>query len=301
MSEKSFTAPRYWPVWLMIALMYLSAKLPWRAQYQLAKGLSALLYLFARHRRNIIAVNLKLCFPEWDEATHKRKVKETLFNNTLGFIETSNVYYCPIERYRDKVTIHGQDILEAAKAKGKGVLLLGAHYSHLDLGGALVSLICEPYAIYRPNDNPLINQQIVKGRLRFMKDIINRADMRGIMRALKNNAIVWYPPDQDYGKRHTVYAPFFGVNAATITSTTRLSNFNQSEVVMLSWYRKGAREEYELAFSKAPEGFPSGDDTIDATLINKALEDGIRQAPTQYMWTHRRFKTQPDGKGKLYK
>ena len=295
----SFAAPAYWGTWLTITLLKLIAQLPWCAQYKLAQALGALLRLIAKRRRKIVEVNLRLCFPEWGEAEQKQKVKQVFFHNVLGFFEAANAYHHPITRYQPRVDIRGQDILKAAQAKGKGVLLIGAHYSHLDFGGALVSLVCEPTAIYRPNDNPLMDQYIIKGRMRFMKGVVKRTDMRGIVKALKKNEVVWYPPDQDYGKQHAVYAPFFGVTAATITATTRLAKFNDSPLVMLSYYRNDTTGRYQLEFSEPPAAFPSGDDTVDATLINAALEHNIRKAPTQYMWTHRRFKNQPDDK-KLY-
>lgn len=300
MPDPKFIAPRYWPIWLVITLFHVVAKLPFAVQKRLAQTLSFLLRLFAGHRTHIVDTNLRLCFPEWDENTRKQKVREVLYHNAFGFLEAANAYHRDIESYRDKVDFIGLEHLQNAIAQGRGTLLLGAHYSQLDLGGALVSLVCDPYAIYRPDNNPLMDRYIIQGRNTFMKGVIKRTDMRGIARALKKNDVVWYPPDQDYGRQHAVYAPFFGVNAATITATSRLVKFNQSPVVMLSYRRDDTSGRYTVEFSPGPEGFPSGDDTMDATLINKALEECIRKAPTQYMWTHRRFKTQPDGRKKLY-
>lgn len=300
-SPPNYYTLRYWPTWLAILLLNIWSMLPWRMQTAVARILGRVLMTLARRRRYIVDVNLQLCFPEWDEATRKKKIKEVFFNNALGLVETSNAYRSSAKTLQDKVVIEGLDVLKAAQDQQRGVLLLGAHYSHLDMGGALTALACDPLAIYRPNNNPLMDKYIIDGRMTFMKGIIKRSDMRSIARALKKNEVVWYPPDQDYGRDHSVYAPFFGVNAATITATSRLVKFNQSPVVMLSCYRDEKSEKYHLTFKPAPEGFPSGDDTIDAELINKAIEDCIRLAPTQYMWTHRRFKTQPDGRAKLYK
>lgn len=299
MTKSKFYTPRFWPAWLVISLFNFWSALPWTWQYKVAQGLSAIFNIIGKRRRNIVSVNLKLCFPQWDDVTREKKIDEVMFNNTLGIVESINAYRHPVDSFRDRLHVTGLDILDAAKAEGRGVLLLGAHYSHLDLGGALVSLVCDPYAIYRPNNNELLDKYIIDGRMTFMKGVIKRTDMRGIIKALKRNEVVWYPPDQDYGKQHAVFAPFFGVNAATITATTRLVKFNQSIVVMMSCYRDDSGD-YHLEFSKAPAGFPSGDDTTDAELINKALQQCISKAPTQYMWTHRRFKTQPDGRAKLY-
>ncbi len=181
------------------------------------------------------------------------------------------------------------------------MILIGAHFSHLDFGAALISLVSEVIVIYRPNNNPVMDHFILKGRKNILKGVIQGDNMRAVIRALKNQEVIWYPPDQDYGEKHSVYVPFFGVNAATITATSRLVKFNDSPVLMLSYRRDDETGRYTMEFEAAPEGFPSGDEVKDARLINQALERNIRKAPTQYMWTHRRFKTQPEGKGKLYK
>ncbi|MGH1373970.1 MAG: lipid A biosynthesis acyltransferase [Cellvibrionaceae bacterium] len=298
--DREFLAPRYWPTWLAIWSLQLWGKLPWRLRYGIARILGFVAFHLARRRRHIVDVNLSLAFPEWSKKERRQKVADVLFNNVIGLAEASNVYQTPIEELRQNTTIKGQEVLEKAIAQGRGVLLLGAHYSHLDLGGALVSLVCQPTAIYRPNNNPLMDHYIKRGRMTFMRDVILRSDMRGIAKALKKGDVVWYPPDQDYGRSHAVYAPFFGVNASTIIATSRLVKFNRSPVVVMSVSRNGKNAQYTLEFQELPAEIPSGDDVRDATIVNQALEHCIRKAPTQYMWTHRRFKTQPDGRAKLY-
>ncbi|GAA6150586.1 LpxL/LpxP family Kdo(2)-lipid IV(A) lauroyl/palmitoleoyl acyltransferase [Pseudoteredinibacter isoporae] len=296
-----FYHPKYWPVWLLVGSMYLLVRLPWSVQKGLAKGLGFLLYTLAGKRRRIVKKNLELCFPEWHQEEQRKRVKEVFYHNALGMIEAFNAYHYPPEKFHSKVEIRGAELLEKAKAKGKGVILVGAHYSHLDFGAALISLVSDVIVIYRPNNNLLMDHFILKGRKNILKDVIPRDNMRAVIRALKNENVVWYPPDQDYGEKHSVYVPFFGVNAATITATSRLVKFNDSPVLMLSYRRDDDNDCYTMEFEAPPEGFPSGDERKDAELINQALEHNIRKAPTQYMWTHRRFKTQPDGKGKLYK
>lgn len=299
--NKHFLHPRYWSGWLLIAFFRVVAWLPWGLQKAVAWFLGSTLFYLARERRHIVDVNLRLCFPQWDAATRRQKTREVFLNNAMGLVETANGYYLSPEKLRSMVDIRGLDKLEAALARGKGVLLLGAHYSHLDLGGALISLAHPIYCIYRPHNNPLMDRYIIKNRQKFLKGLVERRDMRGILRALKNNGVVWYPPDQDYGGKHSVYAPFFGVNAATITATSRLAKINDSPILTISYRRDGNRQHYFLDIEEFDPSFPTGDDVEDATLVNRALETMIRRAPTQYMWTHRRFKSQPDAKGALYK
>lgn len=291
---RSYIAPKYWPTWLVITFLRVVSWLPWTLQKVVAHLFAWFLYLLGGKRRHIVDVNLKLCFPEWDEATRKQKSREVIFNNMLGIIETANGYYYSADKLRGMVDVTGLDKLRAAKAEGRGILLLGAHYSHLDFGGVLLSLFEPTCAIYRPHNNPLMDLYIKKQRLKFMAAVIGRTDMRGIARALKNNAVVWYPPDQDYGRKHAVFAPFFGVNAATITATARLARLNQSPIFTIAYRRDGNRQHYLLEVEPLQVEFPTGDDVRDATIINQALEALIRRAPTQYMWTHRRFKTQPN-------
>lgn len=295
-----FLHPKYWPSWLLIGFMRLMACLPWGMQKAIARALSWILFRLARERRHIVDVNLRLCFPQWDEAVRKKKSREVFFNNALGLIETANGYYLPAKILRNTVEVRGIEKLQEAKARGKGVLLLGAHYSHLDLGGVFISLYAPIFCIYRPHNNALMDAFILKNRKEFCKGMVDRRDMRGIARALKQGEIVWYPPDQDYGGRHSVYAPFFGVNAATITATSRLARINHSPVLTIAYRRDGGKRHYYLDIDYLDEAFPTGDDVADATLVNRALETLISRAPTQYMWTHRRFKSQPDAKGALY-
>ncbi|MAZ89180.1 MAG: lipid A biosynthesis acyltransferase [Cellvibrionaceae bacterium] len=299
--EDRFSAPRYWPTWIGISLLRLWAKLPWSLQCAIAKLLAFAAYRLAKRRRNIVNTNLKLAFPEWDATERENKTKQVLFDNMLGLVETAKAYSRPPESFRSKTTFKNVDILQSAIDQGRGVLLLGAHYSHLDFGGSLLSMVCAPNAIYRPNNNALMDRYIKQGRLSFIDNVIERSDMRTIAKTLKQGKIVWYPPDQDYGKKHSVYAPFFGVNAASIIATSRLVRFNQSPVVVMSVVRHGNSDHYTLEFHALDEDFPSGDDIKDATIVNQALERCIRKAPTQYMWTHRRFKTQPEGRAKFYK
>lgn len=299
--QLKFLHPRFWGGWLIVGLMRCMALRTYGTQQRVASTLAYILKRVARRRRHIVSTNIKLCFPELSIEEQQAMLDQVFYHNTLGVFEAASAYHGDLERFRARLSVTGADKLEAALALGRGVVLIGAHYSHLDFSGAMVSLVSRPSAIYRPNNDELLDNYIKKGRLGFMQNLIPRDDMRGMIRALKHNELVWYPPDQDYGRKHSVFAPFFGVNASSITASSRLVKFNKSPALILGFYRDDFTGQYHLEFSNTPEQFPSGDDVKDATLINKALEDCIRKAPSQYMWTHRRFKTQADGNGELYK
>lgn len=267
----------------------------------LAGFLGWVLFLVAKERRHIVEVNLRLCFPQWEGAERRAKAKEIFFNNALGLIETANGYYLDRDRLRSMLDVVGLEKLQAAVAKGRGVILIGAHFSHLDLGGVFTSLFAPIYCLYRPHNNALMDDYIRTNRLTFCTGLLENKNMRAVAKTLKQGEVVWYPPDQDYGEKHSVYAPFFGVNAATVTATSKLARLTGAEILTISYRRDNKSQHYVMEFEEFDQRFPTGDDQLDAQIVNQALERMILKAPTQYMWTHRRFKSQPGGKGKLYK
>ena len=277
-------------------MMWTVAHFPFPLQMRIGRGLGLLSYRFAKHRRQICEVNLKLCFPELGEDERQQLVKKTFIANGMGLIEIAIAWYRDIEDYRDRVTIEGLENLEKAKAKGKGVLLLCAHFSTLELGGCLTNMISPMDVTYRPNKNPLFQAAMLKGRKRHFTRVLEREDVRGAMRSLKEGRTLWYAPDQDYGLRHSVFVPFFGNDAATITATSRFARFNDSAVLFYRHYRNADNSGYHLEFGPELENFPSDDEVADARRINELVEDAIRKLPDQYLWLHKRFKTQAAGR-----
>lgn len=269
---------------------------------QLAMGrvLGRLLHLFNRKRRHTTEVNIRLCFPELNKAEQAQLIRRIFENNGIGVFETAMAWWSPERLFNNRVHFKGREHLEAALAEGKGVLLLGAHFSTLDLGGLLFAQHYPVDAMYRRHNNELMEEVIKHGRSRYFGQSIERSDIRSVIKALRKNHIIWYAPDQDFGRKHSVFARFFGVQAATITATARLAKLNSSPILMLAQHRLPDGT-YELELFPVLEGFPSGDDLTDAQRINDELERAIRKDPSQYMWVHRRFKTQPDGKANLYR
>ncbi len=293
---RQFWAPRYWLTWLGIGSMWLVAQLPYSWQLAIGKQLGLLSYHLARGRRHVCEVNLALCFPELNSEEHRQLVRKTFIANGIGFIEIAIAWCGNPERYRHRVRIHGQENIEAALAQGKGILLLGLHLSCFEIAGFLFSMYGDINVTYRANDkNPLFDAFMFNGRRRLYEGVYERKNIRGAMRCLKQNKMLWYAPDQDYGAQHSVFAPFFGRPAATITAGSRYAAFNDSPVLFFSHYRREDNSGYDLYFSEQLEDYPSGDDEQDGVIINRLVEQAIRKQPDQYLWLHKRFKTPPPG------
>lgn len=292
--------PRYWLTWAGLLLLWLTTRLPFSAQLGIGSLLGHLLFHLARRRRHITEVNLKLCFPELSDQQQKDLVKRTFIANAIGVIETAYSWWASDKRVEPLVEMKGIELLHDALKQGNGVLLLGAHYTTLDLAGRFLSYYLDFDVTYRKHNNPVMDHFIVNSRKKRFGNVIERKEMRRALKSLKKNRVVWYAGDQDYGRKQSVFVPFFGIPAATITATSRLSSFNNSPVLLSSYYRKPDNSGYIFEISTPFDSIPSGDDSADATLINEVLEAAIRKHPEQYMWVHRRFKTRPDGNKHFY-
>ncbi|ROS01614.1 KDO2-lipid IV(A) lauroyltransferase [Sinobacterium caligoides] len=269
-------------------------------QLTLGRGLGRLLLIVAKRRKHIAATNLRLCFPELSEQAQRQLLKETFEAQAIGLIETANAWFTAPEKLRHRVTTHNIDVLHQAAEKGNGVLMLGGHYTTLDLSASLLSLFCRYDAIYRQQKNPVIEHIMTTSRQRFLSggQVIPQSDMRGVYKSLKSGHTLWYPPDQDYGAKHSEFVDFFGVKAATIKAPSRMIKQCAPAVIHCHHYRD-KQGHYHIHFTDGSN--INGNDTLaDCANINAHLEHTIRQHPEQYMWVHRRFKSRPENSKKVY-
>lgn len=295
-----FLAPKYWLIWCAVGLLRLVCSLPLRLGIHLGRLLGRLLHRCMKSRRRITEINIAICFPELSPEEQATLVLEVFENNAIGIIETGWAYWGNEQFFRRITEFQNFELLDEALTQGNGVILVGGHFSPLDLSGFLFSLYGVPCSVmYRQHDNPMLDWFLKTGRSRFGHPL-ERKKTRQMLRSMRKNHCVWYAPDQDLGAKNAAYVPFFGHSAATTLASTKMHALNGSPLLALSIRRKTDDSGYIMQLEPLPD-FPSGDATEDARLINQAIEQGIRKAPAQYMWVHKRFKTQPDGRRKLYR
>jgi len=295
-----FLVPRYWPTWLGVGSLWLVIQLPLCVQQKMGGWLGSLSYYLLGRRRHITDVNLRLCFPELTDAERKKLVKANFASIGMGVFEMAMSWWMPKKKLQNLLTVHGKENYLAAVAKGKGVIFVGGHFTTLDLVGKAMA---DEYAmgiLYRPSKNKLIDTLLQRQREKSFAASIERENLRSMLRQLAQNRSVWYAPDQDYGRKHSVFVPFFGISAATVTATARLAKLSGAALIPSCQYRLPNGKGYEAFLYPALENFPSGDDMQDAERINQFLEEAIRKAPEQYLWPHRRFKTRPIGEPGVY-
>ena len=296
-----FLLPKYWKIWLAIIFLMLLAILPWAVQWRLAHGLAAVCWRVLKSRRNTTLRNLEVCFPEWSPAEVEANAKQVFVDMMLGVFETLNAWYCPAW-FKGRHSIEGLEHLQKAQAQGKGVLFLGTHSTLLDAGGYLCSRYFQLGVVYRPQNNPMLDMLIYRCRATIYQHQIDHDNMRGLIRRLKQGSAIWYSPDQDFGLKQGLMAPFFGVPAATVTAHRRLIKMSQCVAIPLYFYRYGdiRNPQYKVLIEPIVENMPSEDEADDAIRVNKIIEAQLRIAPTQWMWFHRRFKTRAEGVDKIY-
>ncbi len=297
----SFLLPKYWGIWVGIIFLMILAILPWSIQHRIARVLGSIAFKSLKSRKQTTIRNLELCFPEWSEAEVLEKSEQVFIDQMLGIFETLNAWYCP-KWFEGRIEIEGLEHIQNAQAQGKGALLLGTHSTLLDAGGYVCAQYFDPDVVYRPQNNPLLDMLIYRCRSTIYTNQIDHDDMRGLIRHLKNGRAIWYSPDQDFGLKQGVMAPFFGVPAATVTAHRRLLKMTKAEAIPLYFYRDGniSNPKYKVLIEPPVENLPSDDELDDATRTNLIIERQLRIAPTQYMWFHRRFKTRPNGSERLY-
>ena len=291
LNYSSYLAPRFWLLWLVLGLGKLIAHLPLRIQYAIGTALGWASYYLMRSRRFITETNIGVCFPELTPVERQRLVKRAFYSNGIGLLEALRSWFSNPKRLAACTTLHGYGHLEAALAKGKGIILLGGHYSTLDIAGSLTTLYFSADVLQRDHSNPLFNTFMTRSRQRLYGEVLGKNDIRGMLKCLKRNRIVWYATDQDYGWNNTVFAPFFGQPCATLVSTMRIAQASGATVLPFSHFRRPNAQGYDIYIHPALEDFPSGDVVQDATRLNGIIEQEVRKYPEQYLWMHRRFKT----------
>lgn len=295
-------APRYWPHWLGAALLWLTVQLlPFVVLLWLGRAIGWLLPVVARERVAIARRNLELCFPDQNPDEREAWLRDHYANTGIALFETGMAWWWPEWRLRRVMQTQGLEHLQAAEAAGRGIIFLSFHFLTLEVGAAIFTLDHPGVGFYRPNKNPVIEWLQFHGRTRGRASLIAKNDIREAVRAVKGGGRLWYAPDQDYGRRSSIFVPFFAVaDCPTVTATSALVKLSGALLVPFVQRRLPGSQGYVLELLPALQDFPSGDAASDARRINALLEEQILRQPSHYMWLHRRFKTRPDPQSPSY-
>jgi Kdo2-lipid IVA lauroyltransferase/acyltransferase len=292
--------PRYWPTAAGVLFLRLISTLPMRVQYVIGKWGGRIFYTSANRRRHIAETNVNLCFPNLDQIQKRHIVRGAFKSVGISTLEITTSWWGSDRRLKPLGTIHGIEHIRQAQQQGKGVLLLSAHFTSLEIGCRFLAMQIPTYNMYKMHRNELFDRVMKASREMHAKGVIERRDVRRFTRALKKGEVCWYAPDQDFGRQNSVFAPFMGVETSTLTATSRLAKMGNAVVIPFFPRRRRNEIGYDVFIQPPLENFPSGDDVKDAKLVNELIAEQIVLAPEQYLWGHRRFKTRPDGEPDVY-
>ncbi|WP_298139471.1 lysophospholipid acyltransferase family protein [Acidiferrobacter sp.] len=282
-----------------LVVFWALSHLPLPVLAALGHALGRLAHRLLAARRRVVLTNLRLCFPEHGEVWRKRLARAHFASLGQGVFDVMVAWWASPARLARLVSFRGREHYDRALAQGP-VILLVPHFAAIEIGCVLSTE--RPMAnVYRRLPNPVFEAAFRRGIGRFGATMITQEEgVRPIMKALREGRVLYYLPDQDFGERSSVFAPFFGVPTITLHAIGRLARTVAAQVVPCYVWQKPRGRGYEIAFGPPLEGFPSNDALIDATATNRAIEAGVREHPEQYFWVHKRFKTRPPGAPSVY-
>ena len=260
--------------------------------------LGHLLYAVGRERRKVALINLRLCFPLLSEGEREDLARRHFVAFARAFLDRTLGWWASRSRLERLIRLRGTENLK--DPDGRPTILLAPHFVGLDAGGTMMTMITPLVSVYSNQKNPVFNQVLLDGRLRFNRPVLmSRQDgMRKAIKALKEGYPFYYLPDMDFGERDSVFTPFFGVPAATITGVSRLARLTGARVVPC--ITRQVADGYEVELLPAWDNYPGDSVEADTAFMNRFIENQVLRMPEQYFWLHKRFKTRPAGEQRYY-
>jgi Kdo2-lipid IVA lauroyltransferase/acyltransferase len=284
-----------------IALGRLLCRLPLSVQRSLARAAGSAAYRLARRRRRIAETNLKICFPEWTPGQRAAVTRKFFQQFSAALMDLFWLWHRPKEAILQRVSMQGLEHLEQAEKQSAGALIiLAPHFLGIDAGGTRLQIDRALVCLYSNQSVPAIDRWVIQGRSRFQQaTLVSRREGIGrLARLLRSGTTAHFSPDMDFGRDGAVFVPFFGEPAATPTSLVRLARMANATVVPM--VTRITPEGYEARFYPGWRYSESDDLQASVAALNQKIEGWIREDPSQYLWTHRRFKTRPPGAPSVY-
>jgi KDO2-lipid IV(A) lauroyltransferase len=265
-----------------------------RREYRQLLSLGARLGDFARRlplpQRRVVRRNLALCFPDSTVEQRERIFKAHFREAGITLGETALAWFASRERLLSLAQFEGLAELDEQRRAGRGVILLAAHFTTLEIGARFATAIRDVHAVYKPSKNDLLSEFFRRYRGAVSAGMIASDDIRSMVRVLRGGGIVWYAPDQAFRGKGAQSVEFFGIDVATNTATSRLAQLTGAAVMPYFVERLPGVEGYKVRIGPVLADFPSGDAVADTRRHHHLIEQEVRRLPAQYLWLHKRFK-----------
>lgn len=294
--------PRYWPAWFAIGCFYLLSLLPVAFLDVIGKWLGKLLASKNLKRRRIVMTNLQLCFPDKPLDEIEQMMLAHFEYLMRGIMHYGLIWWASEKRLQRHLQLEGFEQVSEIQQSGQNVIVLLSHCTGLEFA---VSALSQQFACsgpYKPFKHPVVDWLIARARRRFNDLLPFSRDegLRPIIRQARQGRVIIYLADEDLGADVSVFAPFFGINKATIPILGRLAQSCDAKVLpAISCYDPQKRH-YRVRLFPAMQEFPVQNQQQDTELMNQMIETTVRFCPAQYFWTLKLFKTRPSGEARIY-
>ncbi len=289
-----YRAPKYWPTWIGLGLLRLTCLLPFNWQIGLGKSMGRLAHRIGAERRAITRRNIELCFPELSTQERNKLAREHFEALGVSLMEMGLARWATDKKLQAITTVEGAEHIQQTLDEGYGVILLCAHFTALEVSGRVFRLQSPPFdAVFRRFRSDFTTEILASTREKSVRHLIEKNDIKSMVRSLRNGVPVWYAPDQSYHLKQSALIPFFGVPAMTNIATTTLAKLGRAKVIPFL-PRRLPEGGYEVRILPPIEGLPSDDPIEDTKKYMAIIEAHIRLCPEQYYWVHRKFKNRPD-------
>jgi len=285
---------------LLLALMWLLHWLPLPILGRFGVAVGSLLFIAMPSRRKIALTNLRLCMPELTEKERVALARQHFQAYSRSVWERAILWWASEERLnrliRKVPAFPGQLIAS------KPTILLCPHFVCLDVAGAATAMEISASSMYSQQKNAVFDKALRDGRSRFKPSkLFTRQDgIKPILRALRDNLPYFMLPDMDFGEKDAEFVPFFGVPAATLTATARLALAARAQVIPVIATFLPDYQGWKVTYYPPWDDYPGEDITAATRRMNAFIEERVREAPAEYFWTHKRFKTRPEGEASFY-
>ncbi len=300
-SLSRFYHPRYWPTWLGLGFMRVVSWLPLPLIAVFGGTLGLLLYALHAKRRHIVNVNVRRCFPELAASEQARIARRHFraFGQTLLDIGIS--WWAAEARIKRLTRFRGREHYDQALRANKNIILLAPHFLGLEVGGIRLSIERPMVTVFRHPVNELLSVVMERARSRFQLKLIEHIKpLTALVRQTKQGVPLYYLPDQDAGRRNSVFAPFFGMPAYTMVLIARLARKTGAVLMIAYAERLSQGAGYHLHLHEAPEDFASATPEQAGAILNRLIEECVRAHPEQYQWSYKRFRVRPEGERGVY-
>jgi KDO2-lipid IV(A) lauroyltransferase len=287
---------------LMLGLMWLLHWLPLPLLGRFGAAIGSLLFATLRSRRHIALTNLRLTMPELTEDERIDIARRHFQAYSRSVWERAILWWAPEARLKRLIQIEPNGVIPVAEMTSKPTILLCPHFVCLDVAGAAIAMEASASSMYVTQKNAAFDQVLRAGRARFkpVKLFTRQDGIKPILRALRDKLPYFMLPDMDFGEKDAEFVPFFGIQAATLTATARIAATTGAQVMPVIATFLPNYQGWRVKFYPVWDNYP-GEDMVAATRrMNEFIEERVREAPAEYFWTHKRFKTRPNDEPSLY-